>query len=165
VEAERGTLRGQEEKKRAGTALKVPGKEGEMYTLYDYLTQVKAIEYLLSLLFIAGYILYAELLKPKPFGSVSENAREDLEFVRKGGCKSFLKTLGRIVAAPFIGLAYVVALPVVFAFTLARTAFDNILGLAARSISFGWRPLESYLAGRKKRREEKRKDKGKHLFG
>jgi hypothetical protein len=132
-----------------------------MHTLYDYLTHVKGIEYLLSLLFIAVYILYAELLKPKPFKSVVETGREDLEFIRKTGYKNTFKTIGKIVAAPFIGLAYVVGLPFAFVFALIKIVLNAVLGLAGKSISFGWRPLEAYFAGKKKRKKEKEKGEGK----
>ncbi|MCL5022604.1 MAG: hypothetical protein M1497_04415 [Nitrospirae bacterium] len=132
-----------------------------MHTLYDYLTHVKGIEYIIALLFMVGYILYAEILKPKPFKTVTEDAKEDLMFVENTGYRNILKTLGRIVAAPFIGLAYVVVLPFAFAFTLATTVLKSILGLARRSIAFGWRPMEAYLAGKRKRRTEKKEDKEK----
>jgi len=140
------------------------GKEGRMHTLFDYLTHVKGVEYIIALLFMVGYILYAEMLKPRPFKSVTETAKEDLEFVKKAGYKGVLKTLGKIAAAPFIGLAYVIVLPFAFVFTLAKIALNGILGLAGRSIAFGWRPMEAYLAGKRKRGIEKKKDKGKYLF-
>ena len=127
-----------------------------MYTIYDYLTHVKGIEYLLALLFMAGYILYAELLKPKPFKTLKETAKEDLDFMKGIGPRNILRTLGRVVAAPFIGLAYVFVLPFVFMFTLGTTVLHNVLSVARRSIAFGWRPLEAYLTGRKKAEEKKR---------
>jgi len=137
------------------------GKEEKMYTLYDYLTHVKGIEYLISLLFIAGYILYAEILKPKPFKTVTEDTKEDLEFVKKAGYKSVLKTLGRILAAPFIGLAYVVALPFALMFAIGTAALHGVLSMAHRTMNFGWRPLEAYLTGKKKRKEEKKENREK----
>jgi hypothetical protein len=132
-----------------------------MYTLYDYLTHVKGIEYLISLLFIAGYILYVEILKPKPFKTLTEDAKEDLKFIENTGYRNILKTLGRIVAAPFIGLAYVVALPFAFMFAIGTAALHGVLSMAHRTMYFGWRPLEAYLTGKKKRKEEKKEDKEK----
>jgi hypothetical protein len=135
------------------------GKEGKMYTLFDYLTRVKGVEYIIALLFMAGYILYAEILKPKSFKTLKETAKEDLAFMKETGSKNILKMLGRIVAAPFIGLAYVVALPFAFMFALGRVALHGILGMARKSIAFGWRPMEAYLTGKRKRKEEKREEK------
>lgn len=132
-----------------------------MYTLYDYVTQVKGIEYILAIMFIAGYLLYAEVLKPRPFKTLVESGKEDLDFIKSAGYKNTLKTVGKIAAAPFIGLAYVFILPFAFAFALGTAAINGILSLAGSSIAFGWRPTEAYLSGKKKRKEEKKKDEEK----
>ncbi len=130
-----------------------------MNTLFDFLTHVKGIEYIISILFIVGYIIYAELLKPKPFRTLVESGREDLEFIKRAGFPNTLKTIGKIVAAPFIGLAYAIALPFVFAYAVGTAALSGVLSLAGRSVSFGWRPTEAYLAGKKKK--EKKQDEKK----
>jgi len=63
-------------------------------------------------------------------------------------------TIMMLLASPFIGLLYVVCLPFVGVATLAVAAGRKVLGGAAsaagKTVSFGWRPVESYLAGRKK---------------
>lgn len=132
-----------------------------MHTLFDFLTHVKGIEYILAIMFIAGYILYAEILKPKPFKAVAESGKEDLDYIKKAGYKNTFRTIGKIATAPFIGLAYVVMLPFAFVFALGTTILNSVLGLAGRSVSFGWRPTEAYLAGKKKRKEDKKKDEEK----
>ncbi|MCL5023214.1 MAG: hypothetical protein M1497_07585 [Nitrospirae bacterium] len=131
-----------------------------MNTLYDYLTHIKGVEYLISVAFIAVYIVYAEVLKPKPFKTLKEGGREDLEFV-KSHRDAARTTIKRIVAAPFIGLGYIVMLPFAFAFAVGAAALNGVLGLAGRSASFGWRPTEAYLAGKKKKKEEKKEDETK----
>lgn len=59
-----------------------------------------------------------------------------------------------LLAAPFIGLAYVVFLPFIGIATLAAVAGREVLGgvasVAGKTISFGWKPMEAYLAGKKK---------------
>ena len=55
-----------------------------MNTLFDFTTHIKGVEYILAVLFIAGYILYWEVLKPKPFSSLKKAAQEDLEFRERG---------------------------------------------------------------------------------
>lgn len=72
-----------------------------------------------------------------------------------------MRTLKRLATAPFIGLAYVVALPFVFAYAVGRECFgraaeglEGAFGLAGRSFAFGWRPLESYLGGKKDKKEK-----------
>jgi hypothetical protein len=134
-----------------------------MHTLIDFTTHVKGVEYIISVLAITGYILYAEILKPKPFKTLKQSAGEDLEHLRNAGYRNALRTVGRVAAAPFIGLAYVIALPFVFAYTLgaelvgmAAEGIEKALGMAGRTASFGWRPVEAYLGGKKDRKNKKK---------
>lgn len=126
-----------------------------MYTLFDFITHVKTVEYLIALTFIAGYLIYWEALKPKPFRAVVETGREDMAHLRQMGRGAILRNMGRLAAAPFIGLAYIVALPVGFAVALAVGAVNLLakaLGaLFGKSLSFEWRPVEAYFEGRKRK--------------
>ncbi len=131
-----------------------------MHTMFDYITHIKGVEYLISLLFIAAYIFYAELLKPKPFKALRESGKEDAEFIKNNRGAAFA-TMKKIVAGPFIGLAYIVSLPFVFVYALGVAALNGLLGLAGKSVSFGWRPTEAYLAGKKGKKEEKKQDENK----
>lgn len=141
-----------------------------MHTLVDFTTHIKGVEYIISVLAIAGFILYFEILKPKPFRSLRDAAREDIEYLKESGSRTVLRTTGRMLAAPFIGLAYVLALPFVCAFAFAREAAalageaaSRALGMAGRSASFGWRPQEAYLGGKKDKkggRKDGRSDAG-----
>jgi hypothetical protein len=97
-------------------------------------------------------MLYWEALKPKPFKSVATIAKEDLDHIRETG--GTLKTVGKIAAAPFIGLAYVAILPFSFLFALGSAAVHGLVPEA----TFGWSPVRAYLAGRKKRKEAKKAD-------
>ncbi|MHB1024706.1 MAG: hypothetical protein ACYC24_03250 [Desulfobacteria bacterium] len=134
-----------------------------MHTLVDFLTRVKGVEYILSVLTIIGFILFLEVLKPAPFRSLRKLIGEDVEFLRKEGFRSVMRTVGRAAAGPFIGLLYVVSLPFLFVYTLAV----ELRGMAAEGMAaaldavgasavFGWRPGEAYLAGRKARKAEKK---------
>jgi len=127
-----------------------------MHTLVDFLTRVKGIEYLISVLAITGFILYVEILKPKPFKALARHVREDVDHLRGDGGRSALRTAGRLASAPFIGLFYVITLPFLFVGTfakelagLAADALARATGEAGRTVSFGWRPTEAYLGGRK----------------
>ena len=127
-----------------------------MYTLVDFITHVKGIEYILSLAAIAGFLLFWEALKPAPFRTVAETGKDDLRYIEQaGGPRHLLKSIGKIAAAPFIGLAYVVMLPVGFFAALAigavNLAIKGAAGIAGKSMTFEWRPVEAYLAGRKKK--------------
>ncbi|NTW58324.1 MAG: hypothetical protein HGB21_16365 [Nitrospirae bacterium] len=71
-----------------------------------------------------------------------------------------------LMAAPVIGLVFAVFLPFIgIAMTLSligKKLVDGVASAAAGSMSFGWRPIEAYLAGRKRKKEarEKKSDKG-----
>jgi len=64
-----------------------------------------------------------------------------------------------LLAAPIMGLAFVVLLPFIGIATLAAVAGRKALGgmtsVAGKTISFGWRPVEAYLAGKKKGKDTK----------
>jgi hypothetical protein len=131
-----------------------------MNSFYDFLTHVKGVEYIISILCIAGYVLYAEVLKPKPFKTLVETGREDMEFIRQDGYKNTKSAVGKIVAAPFIGLTFVIALPFVFAYAVLSSAVNGVLHLAGKEAGFGWRPLEAYLEGKKRSKDGAKTDQG-----
>lgn len=130
-----------------------------MYTMYDYITHIKGVEYLISIMFIAGYILFAEVLKPRPFAAVVRGGKEDMEFIKTTGYRNVLKTVGKIAAAPFIGIAYVVALPFAFFGAIGSAAAGAALNAFGKTAVFGWRPTEAYLTGKKKKEEKNKEDK------
>jgi hypothetical protein len=143
-----------------------------MHTLVDFLTRVKGVEYILSVLTITGFILYLEVLKPAPFRSLSKRVGEDVAFLREEGFRKVMRTVGRVVATPFIGLFYVLALPFLFVYILAA----ELGGMAAEGLAraldavganavFGWRPSEAYLAGRKGRKAGKKAAEGEAKTG
>ncbi len=133
-----------------------------MYTLVDFLTHVKGVEYILALAGIAVFLFFWEFLKPAPFKTIADTGRDDRSYIKAaGGFRQVMKSVGRIASAPFIGLAYIVMLPVVFFISLAVSAVNFAVKEAARlagtSATFQWRPVEAYLAGRKKKKEKKGK--------
>jgi len=132
-----------------------------MHTLFDFMTHIKGIEYILALMFIAGYILFSEVLKPKPFATLKSTGRDDLEYARKVGSRGIMKTVGKIAAAPFIGIAYVVMLPFAFVAALGTEIGGRVMSLAGSSAHFGWRPVASYLTGKKTRKQDKKQEEKK----
>ncbi len=136
-----------------------------MYTMVDFVTHVKGIEYILSLLAIAAFLIFWEILKPRPFRTVINTGADDLAYIEaSGGLRSVAKSVGRIAAAPFIGLAYIVMLPigffVVLAAALVNLAVKGVASVAGKSVTFEWRPVEAYLAGRKNKKEKGGAKKG-----
>jgi hypothetical protein len=133
-----------------------------MHTLVDFLTRVKGVEYILSVLTITGFIFFLEVLKPAPFRSLRKLIGEDVAYLREAGFRNVMKTVGRAAAVPFIGLLYVISLPFLFVYTLAvelrgmaAEGMATALDAVGASAVFGWRPSEAYLAGRKARKARK----------
>jgi hypothetical protein len=129
-----------------------------MFTLVDFITHVKGIEYLMSIAAIAGFLVFWEVLKPRPFKTVVETGKDDLAHIEQtGGFRNVMKSVGKIAAAPFIGLAYIVMLPVGFFAALAiggvNLAMKGAASLVGKSATFEWRPVEAYLAGKKRKQQ------------
>ncbi len=131
-----------------------------MHTLVDFITHVKGIEYLLSILFIAGFLVFWEVLKPRPFSTVVATGKDDLEHLKQTGYGETMKNIGKIAAAPFIGLAYVALLPIGFFLVVlsegVALAVKGGAALLGKNVSFEWRPMEAYLAGKKRKKSEAR---------
>ena len=106
------------------------------------------------------------------YWNLANGERVDMEqdgVLPGGGEERYLKApaLMAIAAGPVLGLIFAVFLPFIgIAMTLglvARKVAEGVASAAAGSVSFGWRPIEAYLAGRKRKKEarEKKGDKGK----
>ena len=132
-----------------------------MHTLFDFVTHIKGVEYIASLIFIAGFLILNEVLKAKPFGTVVQAGKEDIEYIKTAGSGQLFTSVKRIIAAPFIGLAYIAILPAAFFYALASVAINGVLGFAGMKTSLGWRPLEAYLSGKQedKKKKEERNEK------
>ena len=62
-----------------------------------------------------------------------------------------------LLAGPVLGLIFAIFLPfigiVMTISQVARKLGGGLAGAASQSMSFGWRPIEAYLAGRKRKKE------------
>ncbi|MBI5741442.1 MAG: hypothetical protein HZA16_12105 [Nitrospirae bacterium] len=69
------------------------------------------------------------------------------------------KEIMTLLFGPLIGLVYFICLPFIAIATIVTLIGGKIIGgmlSAARGlVSFGWRPTEAYLAGRKKKKRDK----------
>lgn len=67
------------------------------------------------------------------------------------------KGIVAMLSGPIVGLLYVVCLPFIAIVTIAvlmtRKIFGGLLGLVRNLVSFGWRPSEAYLEGKKKNKK------------
>jgi hypothetical protein len=70
-----------------------------------------------------------------------------------------------LIAGPILGLVFAIVLPFIGIVTslgqFGRKVADSAVGHAAQSVSFGWRPIEAYLTGRKKQKEAAKKKEEK----
>jgi hypothetical protein len=126
-----------------------------MNSMFDFITHVKGVEYILSIALIAGYLLVWEALKPRPFRTVKETGREDLAHLKQTGMKNTLRLAGKIATAPFVGLMYIVLLPVGL---VSAVTYSLVARVAGNSESFSWRPMEAYLSGKKKTKKHETDD-------
>lgn len=64
-----------------------------------------------------------------------------------------------LLAAPIVGLLYVISLPFIAIGTVSVMIGKKVLGevaaLVSNLVSFGWRPSEAHLAGKRKERKRK----------
>lgn len=93
-----------------------------MHTLFDFVTHIKAVEYILSIMFIAGFILYWEILKIRPFRTLANTTSKDIVYIKESGKQHIIE---KIATALFLTLTYVVSLPFVFAYAVLSAIKDN----------------------------------------
>lgn len=126
-----------------------------MFTLVDFITRIKGVEYILSIIAIGGFLLFWEVLKPAPFRTVVDTGKQDLEYIQQTGYGDVIKSIGKLASVPFIGLAYLVMLPVGFAAALiiggTNLILNGLSGILGKNMSFDWRPMEAYFSGKKKK--------------
>ena len=125
-----------------------------MHTLFDFVTYVKGIEYVIALGSIAGYIIFWEILKPRPFKTLLETGKDDLAGIKEAGREGNKRTLLNMMSAPVVGAFYLAMIPIAFAYAASVKVFGE-------SASFGWRPVEAYLAGRKNKQKKEKSSEDK----
>ena len=100
------------------------------------------------------------------YWNMANGERVDLEqegVLPGSGREMYLKAPAvlAIAAGPVVGLIFAVFLPfigIVMTVSLVVQKLGAALSdAAAGSMSFGWRPIEAYLAGRKRRKEARQK--------
>ncbi len=72
------------------------------------------------------------------------------------------KTAVMLTGGAIAGFLYVILLPfawiVAAAVIVMKRMAQGVLGGAAKSTGFGWRPIESYLTGKKKKKQTDKED-------
>lgn len=69
------------------------------------------------------------------------------------------KSVAALLFGPFLGLAYFISLPFIAIATIitliGRNVVRGMLSVMRNLVSFGWRPSEAYLAGKKKTKKKR----------
>lgn len=72
------------------------------------------------------------------------------------------KWISALLLGPIVGLIYVISLPFIAIATIVtligKKALGGILSLLRNLVSFGWRPSEAYLSGKKKKKTPTKKN-------
>ena len=77
-----------------------------------------------------------------------------------GNAATYLKASSSaiLLLGPILGLAYVVLMPIMGIVTalslLVQKALGGVFSLGKHLVSFGWRPAESYLGGKNKKKND-----------
>ncbi len=99
------------------------------------------------------------------YWNLSNGQRIDVkdEGVLGGGSESTFIRLSAgimLLVGPFLGLLYVLCLPFIGLVTIMSLIVSKLvhglLGVIGKSLSFGWRPKEAYLSGKKKSKKDAR---------
>ncbi|MGO9014585.1 MAG: hypothetical protein ACLQF0_06355 [Dissulfurispiraceae bacterium] len=118
-----------------------------MHTLFDFITNVNAAQYGFSLLSILGFIVFYQILKPKPFEGLLQAAADDARFIKGQERGRVLQTVRNITMAPVYLMIYLVSLP--FLFILGAVA------PRATVMSGEWSPVRAYFMGSRKSRKSR----------
>ena len=123
-----------------------------MNTLFDFVSNVNAMQYGLALLFVAGFVVFTEILKARPFAQLKESAAEDIRFIRSQGREKNTQLLKNLVSAPLYLVTYIASVPFLFVKGMAEP-----LGSLTTA---GWSPVRAYFTGSRKAKKIKAKDSG-----
>jgi hypothetical protein len=116
-----------------------------MHTLFDFISSVNGIEYALAILFMFGFVIFGEILKPKPFEGLVKAVVEDIGFIKSQRKLKVSRSIGSVALAPLCGLLYVAAVPVLFIHGIAVLISKVIVATTA----LGWSPVQAYFTSRK----------------
>ncbi len=120
-----------------------------MHTLFDFISSVNGIQYALALFFMIGFVIFCEILKPRPFEGLVRSAAEDIGFIRAGGKVKAARLIKAIILGPIYVLFYAAAVPLLFIHGIA-----DLLGkVIVATTSFGWSPARAYFSSRRKSRK------------
>lgn len=131
-----------------------------MHTLFDFISNVTAVQYALALLFVLGFIIFYEILKPRPFEGLLKSAADDVRFIKTQEKKNVIRFIKNIALAPVYALFYLVAVPILFYLAAVPILFVHgmtvpIGKMFAAVTSAEWSPVRAYFTGSRKAKKAK----------
>jgi hypothetical protein len=127
-----------------------------MHTLFDFVSNVNAMQYGLALLFVLGFIIFTEILKARPFEELVQSAAEDVKFIKAQGKEKNIQLVKNIASAPLYLVTYLVAVPFLFIQGMTEPLTRGFGSLTTA----GWSPVRAYFTGNRKAKKTKGKDSG-----
>ena len=124
-----------------------------MHTLFDFVTRVNGIQYLLALFFVLGVIVFFEIMKPRPFKGLAALAAEDAQFLKTLWKERDFQLLKNLAMAPVYLVIYLAAVPLLFLKGMAEPV--------GAMTSAGWSPVRAYFTGARKAKKARGNDSGK----
>jgi hypothetical protein len=128
-----------------------------MHTLFDFISNVNAVQYGIALLSIAGFVIFSEALKANPFKGLRETVAEDVRFIKAQDKGTRLQMVKNVAMAPFYFLSYLASVPVLFVQGMTEPIGRGIGAMTTG----GWSPVRAYFAGRRKTKKSKGDDSSK----
>jgi hypothetical protein len=125
-----------------------------MHTLFDFISDVNAVQYGIALLSVIGFVLLSEVLKARPFEGLKESVKDDILFLKTQDKVTRLQLVKNAAMAPFYFLTYLVSLPLLFV-----QGISEPLGRGIGAVT--WSPVRAYFAGRGKTKRAKKGDPDK----
>lgn len=117
-----------------------------MHTLYDFISEVNAMQYLLAVVSIAGFIIFNEIFKPRPFKGLNKMITEDVGFIKAQGKGNNILLVKNAIVGGSYAILYIIAIPLLFLHGLSV-----LMSRLFTSFTYiGWSPVRAYFAGKKR---------------
>jgi hypothetical protein len=124
----------------------------DMHTLFESVSSVNKVQYGLALLFVFGFVIMNEIIKPRPFQGFLKSAADDVGFVKAQGKEKLVRLVRNTAMAPVYVLLYLSAVPFLF--------FRSLAASLGEATSLGWSPVRAYFTGRRKAKKGEGDKKG-----
>ncbi len=125
-----------------------------MHTLFDFISHVNGMQYVIALCSVAGFALFVELLSPRPFLGLISAIAEDIRHIKAEGSVKIYALARNGAVALGCAAMYAASLPILFASGMLAN-----LGETFEAVNpTGWNPVRAYFVKRRKTTKTDNKD-------